>query len=101
LQPDRLLVLRGDQERPSLFVTHFQLNAQGSYKITRSISAYAYGLNLNNEAFGFYNGSPQYVVQREYYKPTYAGACGIPSTARNKALQRRVDESSEPADKNT
>ncbi len=52
---------------------HFQLDVQGSYKITRHFSAYAYGLNLNNEVFGFYNGSPQYVVQREYYKPTYAG----------------------------
>ena len=31
-----------------------------------------YGLNLNNEVFGFYNGSPQYVVQREFYKPTIA-----------------------------
>ncbi len=52
--------------------THFQVDAQGSYKISRSFSVYAYGLNLNNEVFGFYNGSPQYVVQREYYKPTYA-----------------------------
>jgi TonB-dependent receptor len=51
---------------------HYQLDVQGSYKITRTLSAYAYGLNLNNEVFGFYNGSPQYVVQREYYKPTYA-----------------------------
>ncbi len=53
--------------------THYQVDAQGSYKISRSFSVYAYGLNLNNEVFGFYNGSPQYVVQREYYKPTYAG----------------------------
>ena len=30
------------------------------------------GLNLNNEVFGFYNGSTQYVVQREFYKPTFA-----------------------------
>ena len=52
---------------------HYQIDAQGSYKISRSFSFYAYGLNLNNEVFGFYNGSPQYVVQREYYKPTYAG----------------------------
>ncbi|HEY2114065.1 MAG TPA: TonB-dependent receptor [Candidatus Angelobacter sp.] len=52
---------------------HYQIDAQGSYKITRSFSFYAYGLNLNNEVFGFYNGSPQYVVQREYYKPTFAG----------------------------
>ncbi|HEY1940212.1 MAG TPA: TonB-dependent receptor [Candidatus Angelobacter sp.] len=52
---------------------HYQIDVQGSYKITHSFSFYAYGLNLNNEVFGFYNGSPQYVVQREYYKPTYAG----------------------------
>jgi hypothetical protein len=28
---------------------------------------------MNNAVFGFYNGSPQYMVQREYYKPTYMG----------------------------
>ena len=27
---------------------------------------------MNNEVFGFYNGQPQYVLQREFYKPTYA-----------------------------
>jgi TonB-dependent receptor len=52
---------------------HFQLDVQGSYKLGRGLSFYAYGLNLTNEPFGFYNGSPQYVVQREYYHPTYAG----------------------------
>jgi TonB-dependent receptor len=51
---------------------HYQLDVQGSYKIKPSLQVYAYGLNLNNEVFGFYNGSPQYVVQREYYKPTFA-----------------------------
>jgi len=29
------------------------------------------GLNLNNAVFGFYQGSPQYMIQREYYSPTY------------------------------
>ena len=53
--------------------SHFQVDVQGSYNIAHGIQVYAYGLNLNNEVFGFYNGSPQYVVQREYYKPTYAG----------------------------
>ncbi len=52
---------------------HFQLDAQASYNLPFGVQVYAYGLNLNNEVFGFYNGSPQYVVQREYYKPTYAG----------------------------
>jgi hypothetical protein len=51
---------------------HFQVDVQGSYKVGRGFSVYAYGLNLNNEVFGFYNGSPQYVVQREYYHPTFA-----------------------------
>ena len=31
------------------------------------------GLNLNNEVFGYYTGSDQFVNQREYYKPTYTG----------------------------
>lgn len=53
--------------------SHYQIDLQGSYNVTRNLQVYAYGLNLNNEVFGFYNGSPQYVVQREYYKPTYAG----------------------------
>jgi TonB-dependent receptor len=52
---------------------HFQFDTQASYKLPWGFQMYAYGLNLNNEVFGFYNGSPQYVVQREYYHPTYAG----------------------------
>jgi len=52
---------------------HYQFDTQASYKLPLGFEVYAYGLNLNNEVFGFYNGSPQYVVQREYYHPTYAG----------------------------
>lgn len=52
--------------------SHFQFDTQASYKFPLGLSVYAYGLNLTNEVFGFYNGSPQYVVQREYYHPTYA-----------------------------
>ena len=51
---------------------HLQIDAQGSIRLWRGLSAIVYGLNMNNEVFGFYNGSPQYVVQREFYKPTYA-----------------------------
>jgi TonB-dependent receptor len=51
---------------------HFQVDAQGSYRLWRGLSVLAYGLNMNNEVFGFYNGEPQYVLQREFYKPTYA-----------------------------
>ncbi|HWE85220.1 MAG TPA: TonB-dependent receptor [Terracidiphilus sp.] len=51
---------------------HFQFDTQASYNLPKGFQVYAYGLNLNNEVFGFYNGGPQYVVQREYYHPTYA-----------------------------
>jgi TonB-dependent receptor len=60
---------------------HFQFDTQASYKLPWGFEVYAYGLNLNNEVFGFYNGSTQYVVQREYYHPTYAG--GIRWTSRH------------------
>ncbi|MGA7858704.1 MAG: TonB-dependent receptor, partial [Terracidiphilus sp.] len=52
--------------------SHLQFDTQASYRLPMGLQVYAYGLNLNNEVFGFYNGSPQYVVQREYYHPTYA-----------------------------
>jgi TonB-dependent receptor len=51
--------------------SHFQVDAQGSFRIRKGFQFIASGLNLNNEVFGFYNGSPQYPIQREYYKPTY------------------------------
>jgi TonB-dependent receptor len=52
-------------------LTHYQVDAQASYRIWRGISAVVDGLNLNNEVFGYYQGSTQFVNQREYYKPTY------------------------------
>ncbi|HKF49690.1 MAG TPA: TonB-dependent receptor [Terracidiphilus sp.] len=52
---------------------HFQFDTQASYNLPRGFQAYGYVLNANNEVFGFYNGSTQYMVQREYYHPTYAG----------------------------
>jgi TonB-dependent receptor len=51
---------------------HFQVDAQASYYLGKGLTAIVSGLNLNNEVFGFYNGSPQFVLQREYYKPTYS-----------------------------
>jgi TonB-dependent receptor len=55
------------------FFSHTQIDAQATYYIGKGFTALASGLNMNNEVFGFYNGSPQYFVQREYYKPTYSG----------------------------
>jgi TonB-dependent receptor len=58
----------GDQ----YFYSHLQIDAQGSVRLSHGLSFIAYGLNLNNEVFGFYQGSPQYMIQREYYQPTFA-----------------------------
>jgi TonB-dependent receptor len=52
---------------------HLQVDAQGSYKFNNGISLMAYGLNLSNEVFGYYQGSTQFVNQREYYAPTFGG----------------------------
>ena len=54
------------------FYSHTQVDAKASYYITKGFSVVATGLNMNNEVFGFFNGSPKYVDQREYYKPTYS-----------------------------
>jgi TonB-dependent receptor len=51
---------------------HLQIDMQGSVRMKKSFTLVAYILNTNNEVFGFYNGSSQYLIQREYYKPTYA-----------------------------
>ncbi len=54
------------------FYSHLQVDLQGSYRLPKGFSFVMYGLNLNNEVFGFYQGSPQFMIQREYYKPTVA-----------------------------
>ncbi len=51
---------------------HLQVDAQGSFHVKKSLSFIIQGLDLTNEVFGFYEGGPTYVVQREYYKPTYS-----------------------------
>jgi hypothetical protein len=51
--------------------SHFQVDAQGSVYLGKGFTATVAGLNLNNEVFGFYQGSPRFPIQREYYKPTY------------------------------
>jgi TonB-dependent receptor len=54
-------------------LTHFQVDAQVSYRFYKGFRAVVSGLNLNNEVFGYYQGSTPFVNQREYYKPTYTG----------------------------
>lgn len=52
---------------------HLQLDAQLSVRLPHGLTAMVYGLNITNEVFGYYNGSPIYVNQREWYQATYAG----------------------------
>jgi len=54
------------------FYPHLQVDAQASYRVKKSLTFLVQGLNLSNEVFGFYNGSPDYVIQREFYSPTYS-----------------------------
>jgi hypothetical protein len=51
---------------------HTQVDAQVSMWIPKGhgLQAIVSGLNLNNEVFGFYNGSERYPIQREYYSRT-------------------------------
>jgi TonB-dependent receptor len=51
---------------------HTQVDAQGSYAIRHDLKLIVSGLNLTNEEFGFYYGSPKYDTQREFYHPTYS-----------------------------
>jgi TonB-dependent receptor len=50
-----------------------QVDAQASYYLGKGFTVSASEENANNAVLGFYNGSPQYMVQREYYKPIYYG----------------------------
>ncbi len=54
------------------FYSHLQVDAQGSVRLAHELNFVMYGLNLTNEVFGFYQGQPQFMIQREYYTPTIA-----------------------------
>jgi TonB-dependent receptor len=66
---DPVLGLKGPNGDQYLYA-HTQYDIQGSYRVYKGLSLVAYGLNLSNEPFGFYQGSKQYPIQREFYHPT-------------------------------
>jgi TonB-dependent receptor len=68
---DPILGLKGPGGDVYLYA-HTQFDLQGSYRLYKGLSVFGYGLNLSNEVFGFYQGSPIYPIQREYYHPTVA-----------------------------
>jgi TonB-dependent receptor len=53
---------------------HTQVDAQVSWWLPHGhgLQAIVSGLNLNNEVFGFYNGTERYPIQREYYSRTFS-----------------------------
>jgi TonB-dependent receptor len=66
---DPILGIKGPLADQYLY-QHTQYDVQGSYRFYRGLEVVISGLNLSNEVFGFYTGSPIYPNQREYYKPT-------------------------------
>jgi TonB-dependent receptor len=52
--------------------SHFQVDAQGSYRIYKGLTVVAYGLNLNNAADWYYTGQPIYLKQMSFFKSTIA-----------------------------
>ncbi len=65
------------------FYSHLQIDLQGTYRLPKGFTVVASALNLNNEVFGFYNGSTIYPVQREFYRQTFnAGLRWSPSHGR-------------------
>jgi TonB-dependent receptor len=53
--------------------SHLQTDAQMSVRLMKGFTFIAYGLNIGNEPFGFYQGSTIWPIQREYYGPTMGG----------------------------
>jgi Outer membrane receptor proteins, mostly Fe transport len=51
---------------------HAQVDMQGTVRLYKGLNFLAYGQNLTNEPFGYYNGDPKYMIQREFYKQTLA-----------------------------
>jgi hypothetical protein len=54
-------------------LAHLQLDAQGTVRLGKGLSLVLSALNITNEVFGYYTGSPIFVNQREFYKSDYSG----------------------------
>ena len=66
---DPILGITGPSGDQYLYA-HTQVDIQGSYRLYKGLQFVAAGLNLTNEVFGFYSGSPIYPNQREFYHPS-------------------------------
>jgi len=61
---------------------HTQMDAQGTYSLKGGFSLVVSLLNINNEVFGFFYGSPQYPSQLEYYGRTLTIGVRLASSAK-------------------
>ena len=77
---DPILGLKGPTGDVYLY-SHTQYDIQGSYRLHTGLQVVVSGLNLSNEVFGFYQGSPRYPIQREYYRPSVIFGMRWSSTA--------------------
>ena len=59
------------------------MDAQASYRLAKGFEVYAQGLNLTNEVFGFYYGSPSTWFSASTTIPLMAGEFAGPRTANN------------------
>jgi TonB-dependent receptor len=66
---DPILGLKGPLADQYLYA-HTQVDMQANFRMYRGLQLVLSGLNLTNEVFGFFTGSPIYPNQREFYKPT-------------------------------
>ena len=67
------------------YYPHTQVDAQVMYRLPHrhDVQVIASILNLTNEVFGFYQGSEQFPIQREYYNRTYSvGLRWTPSSSK-------------------
>lgn len=69
--PGAPLGIRGPGGDVYLF-PHTQLDAQASYILGNGLQVLINLLNLNDEVFGFYQGSPRFPIQREFYGRSFS-----------------------------
>ncbi len=78
----KLLTTIGDPNAQSYspniyYDDYFQINAKAQYALTKDFSIYADWNNINIAVLRFYQGSPQYPIQNEYYGPSYDGGIDV------------------------
>jgi TonB-dependent receptor len=56
---------------------YFQVNAKAQYAFTKDFTLYADWNNINNADLRYYQGSPNYPIQNEFYGPSFDGGIDV------------------------